>query len=45
MKTTKQVSKHHPSHFQKKVLTAYEKRMELIRLKKANLPQNVSETT
>lgn len=44
LKTTKQVSKHHPSHFQKKVLAAYEKRMELIRLKVANLPQTVSES-
>ena len=44
LKTTKQVSKHHPSHFQKKVLKAYEKRMELIRIKVSNLPQTVSES-
>ena len=44
LKTTKQVSKHHPSHFQKKVLKAFEKRMELIRIKVTNSSQTVSET-
>ena len=30
LQTSKTVSKHHPSNFQKKVLTAFEERMHLI---------------
>ncbi|UTW67884.1 nucleotidyltransferase domain-containing protein [bacterium SCSIO 12643] len=33
LKTTKRVSKHHPSHFQKKVLEGYEQRISALELK------------
>lgn len=37
LKTSKKVSKHHPSNFQKKVLSAYEERIATLQLKMAEM--------
>lgn len=39
LKTSKKVSKHHPSNFQKKVMKAYEDRMETLLLKLDEIPK------